>query len=183
MRNILYWSFLVLLAILLAYATPFGLYHFVFLGGGLILFVGYTVFLKRRERVSGIWEHDRYRISFFGTLIVWVVVYWTTIGLFSNQKELREFRARYEPYVDQGNAQGYLFYYLDYEGSYERINSPELNRLIEQKRPPQVRMVLEIVKDFGRLRAYTVRSVERIPVDKEWTAGSPPWAALRVPAR
>jgi len=180
MRNILYWSFLILIAILLAYATPFGLYHLVFLGGGLIIFGVYFAFLSRRRRISGAWEHDRYRVSVFGVLLVWVVVYWTTIGVFSNVKERREFQARYEPYVHQGNPEGYVFYYLDYPGSYERIDSPELNKLIEEKRPERVRMVIEIVRDFGRLRAYTVRSVESITVEKAWTPGNPPWEALRT---
>jgi hypothetical protein len=54
-----------------------------------------------------------------------------------------------------------------------------LNKLLEEKRPERVRMKLELVRDFGRLRAYTVRSVESIPVDKEWTPGNPPWEALR----
>jgi hypothetical protein len=179
MRNILYWSFLILISILLAYATPFGLYHLVFLGGALVIFVGYFGFLSIRRKASGVWEHDRYRVSIFGVLLVWVVVYWTTIGLFSNAKELREFRARYEPYVQQGTPEGYVFYYVDYPGAYERIDSPELNKLIQEKRPEQVRMVLEIVRDFGRLRAYTVRSVESISVDKAWTEGNPPWQALR----
>ena len=182
MRNILYWSFLILIAIALAYETPFGLYHLVFLAGGLIIFAGYYAYLSRRRRASGVWEHDRNRGTVFGVLLVWVVVYWTTIGLFSNAKELREFRARYEPYLHEGKPEGYVFYYLDHEGCYERINSPELNALIAEKRPEQVRMVLEIVKDFGRLRAYTVRSVESIAVDKAWVAGAgkPPWDALRA---
>lgn len=179
MRSILYWSFLILISILLAYVTPFGLYHLVFLAGGLILVVSYLAFLSRRRRASATWEHSRYRMPFFGAVLVWIVVYWTTIGLFSNAKEFREFRARYEPYVQQGKPEGYTFYYLDYAGCYERIDSPELNKLIEEKRPEQVRMVLEIVRDFGRLRAYTVRSVESIAVDKAWVPGNPPWAALR----
>ena len=59
------------------------------------------------------------------------------------------------------------------------LRREELNKLLVEKKPEKVRMVLETVKDFGRLRAYTVRSVESIPVDKEWTSGSPPWEELR----
>ena len=51
--------------------------------------------------------------------------------------------------------------------------------LLMEKHPEHVRMVVEIVKDFGRLRAYTVRSVESIPVDQAWSPGNPPWEALR----
>jgi hypothetical protein len=94
-------------------------------------------------------------------------------------KEQREFLARYEPYFHQGIAEGFTFYYLDHPGAYERIDSAELNKLLIEKHPERVRMVLEIVKDFGRLRAYTVRSVESIPVDQAWSPGNPPWEALR----
>jgi hypothetical protein len=163
MRNILYWSFLILLAIFLAYISPFGLYHLIFLAGGVIV-----VFLSRRIRVS-----------FLGSVFVYVAVYWTTIGVFSNVKERREFFARYEPYVHAGKPEGYTFYYLDYPGFYERVDSADLNKLLEDKRPSQVRMVLEIVRDFGKLRAYSVRSVEGIPVDQNWSGGNPPWDVLR----
>ena len=172
MRNILYWSFLVLLAILLAYISPFGLYHLIFLAGGFIVFLA-----SRRVRLSSS------RVQFLGSVFIYVAVYWTTIGVFSNVKERREFVARYEPYVQAGNPEGYTFYYLDYPGFYERINSADLNKLLVEKRPSQVRMVIEIVRDFGRLRAYSVRSVEGIPVDQSWNGGNPPWDVLRQPLK
>jgi hypothetical protein len=168
MRNILYWSFLILLAILLAYASPFGLYHVLFLAGAGVAFL-----LWRFTRA----HHSK--VQLLGTMFVYVAVYWTTIGLFSNVKVQREFLARYEPYLHQGSAEGFTFQYVDYPQSYERIDSPELNKLLAEKHPQQVRMIVETVWDFGRLRAYTVRSVEGIPVDQEWTSGNPPWEALR----
>jgi hypothetical protein len=179
MRSILYWSFLILVAILLAYISPFTLVPLVFVGASAVLGFGYLLFLRHRRRHSGAWEHSRYQARFFGSLIVFVMTYWTTVGLFTNVKEQREFLVRPEPYVQNGNQHGYTFYYLDYAGYYERIDSQELNRFLSEHNPGRVRMVLEVVRDFGKLRAYSVRSVESIAVDKDWTDGNPPWAALR----
>jgi hypothetical protein len=179
MRSILYWSFLVLAAILLAYISPFNLVPLVFMLAFALLGIGYLLFLNYRRRRSGMWEHGRYQVRFVGSVIVFLMIFWTTVGLFTNVKEHREFLARYEPYIQDGNQRGYTFYYLDYAGYYERIDSPELNRFIAERNPDRVRLVLETVRDFGRLRAYTVRSVETIPVDKFWTDGNPPWGALR----
>jgi predicted membrane channel-forming protein YqfA (hemolysin III family) len=168
MRNILYWSFLILAAILLAYGVPFGLYHLAFIAGAAVV-VGlyFLMFAPPRPRWGA------------ASVFLYVAVFWTTIGVFSNVKERREFLARYEPYVHDGAVKGFTFYYVDYPGTYERIDSAALNKLLDEKRPERVRMVVEIVRDFGRLRAYTVRSVESIPVDQEWTSGKPPWDALR----
>lgn len=181
MRTIFYWSFLSLVSILLAYLSPFSLSPLIFLAGVFVFGAVYLGFLSYRRGRSGIWEHKTHWSSFVGSFLLYVVVFWTTNGLFTNVKDQREFQARYEPYLEGGSQHGYTFYYLDYEGSYERIDSPELNALIAEKNPGRVRMVLETVKDFGRLRAYTVRSVESIAVDKAWTDGSPPWADLRKP--
>jgi hypothetical protein len=181
MRSILYWSFLILGSVLLAYLSPFSLSPLIFLAGAFAFGAAYFSFLSYRRGRSGVWEHKAYQSGFVSKFLVYVMVFWTTNGLFTNVKEQREFQARYEPYIEGGSQRGYTFYYLDYEGSYERIDSPELNALISQKNPGRVRMVLETVKDFGRLRAYSVRSVESIPVDKAWTDGNPPWTALRKP--
>lgn len=178
MRSILYWSFLILAAILLARLSPFNLAPIFFLGGVLLLAIGYFTFLSYRRRSGGS-EHGAFQGRIIGTILVYVMVYWTTVGLFTNVKEQRQFLARYEPYMQGGQQHGYTFYYSDYSGSYERINSPELNKLIAERNPERVRMVLEVVKDFGKLRAYTVRSVESISVTMDWTDGNPPWEALR----
>ena len=172
-----------LAAVLLAYLSPFSLAPIIFLGGAFLLLGGYLSFLSWRRRRSGTWEHNAYQVRFVGSIVLYVMVYWTTVGLFTNVKEQREFLARYEPYLQEGRQQGYTFHYLDYPGSYERIDSPELNTLIAEKRPERVHMVLEVVKDFGTLRAYTVRSVESISVTMDWasTDGMPPWEALRQP--
>jgi len=171
MRDTLYWSFLVLLSILLAYTSPFGLYPLVLLAGALVLSIVYRIAFSRDRRT---------RVRLFGSVFLYVALYWTIVGFFSNIKEQREFIARYEPYSPAGQPQGYTFYYVDYAGCYERVDSPELNKVLQEKRPDRVRMVLETVKDFGRLRAYTVRSIESIAVDKNWTDGKPPWDALRA---
>jgi len=175
----MYWSFLILGSILLAYASPFSFAPLIFLAGAFAFGAAYFAVLVYRRGRSGVWEHKTYQSRFVSSFLLYVVLFWTTNGLFTNVKEQREFQARYEPYLEGGSQHGYTFYYLDYEGSYERIDSPELNALIAEQNPGRVRMVLEIVKDFGRLRAYTVRTVESIPVDKAWTAGNPPWDALR----
>jgi hypothetical protein len=181
MRSILYWSFLMLATILLAYLSPFSFGPVLFLFVALVYIAGYFVFLLYRRVRSGVWDHKTYQSRFVSSVLLYVMTFWTTSGLFTNVKEQKEFLARYEPYSEGGSQHGYTFYYLDYEGSYERIDSPELNQLIADKNPGRVHMVLEIVRDFGRLRAYTVRSVESIPVDTAWTDGNPPWAALRKP--
>ena len=179
MQSILYWSVLIIGAIALAYISPFNVAPILFLAGGVFFGLWYYVFLVIRRRRSSVTDIVGNQTRFVGTVLVYVMAFWTTTGLFSNVKEQREFLARYEPYVEDGRQQGYTFFYLDYAGSYERIDSVELNKLISEKSPDRVRMVLEVVKDFGRLRGYTVRSVESIPVDKAWIGGSPPWEALR----
>ena len=176
----LYWSVLVLGAGALAYISPFNLAPIVFIMGAIVLGVWYFLFLLLRRRSTGP-DPVGNQTRLIGSVLIYVMVFWTTTGLFSNVKEKREFWASYEPYVNAGRQQGYTFFYVDYAGNYERIDSPELNRLIGEKSPDRVRMVLEVVKDFGRLRAYTVRSVESIPVDKAWIDGNPPWEALRQP--
>jgi hypothetical protein len=179
MQSTLYWSFLILASVFLAYVSPFSLVPIVFLGGGVILGLGYLTYLYLQKRSSGTSDVQRRTIHAIGSVMVYVMVYWTTIGLFTNVRELREFTARYEPYMHEGARRGYTFYYVDHEGSYERIDSPELNALLADKRPERVRMILEVVRDFGRLRGYSVVSVESIPVDKSWTDGNPPWETLR----
>ena len=179
MGSILYWSFLILTAILLAYLSPFNIAPIIFLAGAILFTGGYILLSFLFHSRSGPAQQGQRPIRFIGSVLVYVMVFWTATGLFSNAKELRKFTARYEPHVEAGVQRGYTFYYLDYPGSYERIDSPELNKLIRETSPQQVQIVLEVVKDFGKLRAYTVRSVESIPVDKEWTGGNPPWEALR----
>jgi hypothetical protein len=183
MQSTLYWSFLILASILLAYISPFNLVPLVFLGGGVILGVAYLPYSYfQKKRGSGPADSGRRTIHVIGSVMVYVMVYWTTIGLFTNVKEQREFMARYEPYVRDGTPQGYTFHYVGHEGSYERIDSPELNALLADRRPERVRLLLEVVRDFGRLRGYSVLRVESIPVDKFWAEGNPPWETLRAPA-
>lgn len=179
MRSILYWSLLILVAILLAYISPFNLAPLVFLAGGFLLALGSLAFSGNRRRKSGVRERGVNQTRFIGSILVYVMTFWTTIGMFSNVKEHREFWARYEPYVQEGTRRGYTFFYLDHAGNYERIDSPELNQLLTERNPEKVRMVLEVVKDFGKLRAYSVQTVESIAVDKYWTDGNPPWDVLR----
>jgi hypothetical protein len=176
MQSILYWCVLIFGAIALAYIGPFNLAPLIFLAGGLLLGLWYAISLRIGRQHPGTTQ-----TRLIGSILVYVMVFWTTTGMFSNVKKRREFWARYEPYVQGGAQQGYTFFYLDYAGRYERIDSPELNKWISERNPDRVRLVLEVVKDFGRLRAYTVRSVESIPVDKAWIDGNPPWEALRQP--
>src|SRR4030095_12429973 len=129
MRDILYWSFLILFSVLLAFVSPFGLYPLVLLAGGIVLCAAYRWCFSRDRRTN---------VRLFGSVFLYVAIYWTTAGFFSNVKEQREFLARYEPYSPSGNPQGYTFYYLDYEESYERVNSPELNKLLAEKHPDRV---------------------------------------------
>ena len=178
MIRILYWSGLTLFAILLAYVRPASLAPLRFVAGAAFLMGVYLAYRAYRSRF-GVWEPGRYQTRLTGTVVVYVMVFWSTIVGFTNVKEQREFLASYEPYIHGGVRQGYTFHYVEFAGSYERIDSPELNALLESRHPDRVHMVLEIVRDFGKLRAYTVRSVESVPVDKDWLDGSPPWDALR----
>jgi len=180
MSSTLYWAFLVLVVLVLAYITPFGFLPLVFLAGGAVLGFGYMSFLSFRRRRSGVWEHGTYQFRFVGSIFFYVALFWTTVGIFDNVKEKREFVARYEPYIQDGQQHGYTFYYVDHADCYERIDSPDLNQYLREKNPERVRLVLEIVKDFGRLRAYSVQTVESIPVTVAWLGGSPPWAVLRA---
>ena len=179
--TVFYWVLFLAIVLLLAYASIFSIMPFVFMLGGALLGLGYLSFLVVRKRKSGVWEHRRYQPRFVGSIFLFFVIYWTIVAVFSNVKEQREFWARYEPYLTDGQQHGYTFYYLDYANAYERIDSPTLNRHLENSKPEKVKIVLEIVKDFGRLRAYSVRSVEAIAVNKTWTSGEPPWPALREP--
>jgi len=179
MASILYWSTFILVVVLLAYASPFHLAPLAFLLGGVVLGLGYLGFLSWRKRRSGVWEHSTHQFRFVGSLFVYVILFWTTNGVFTNVKEDREFWARYEPYVTEGTQHGYVFRYLDYANSYERVDSPDLNRYLEENKPEKVKLVLEIVRDFGKFRSYSVKSVETIHVNTAWTPGEPPWPALR----
>jgi hypothetical protein len=179
MPSIFYWSILILVTILLAYMSPFNIAPLAFLLGGAVLGIGYLAFLSWRKRRSGVWEHGTHQFRFVGSVFVYVILFWTTNGVFTNAKQEREFWARYEPYIKDGTRQGYTFHYLDYSNAYERVDSPDLNRYLEEKKPQKVRLVLEIVRDFGKFRSYSLKSVETIHVNKAWIPGEPPWPALR----
>jgi hypothetical protein len=181
MVNIVYWVFISLLILALAYTSLFSSIPLAFLAGGGILSLIYLGFLLHRRRQSGEWEHGKYQFRFAGTVFVYIALFWTTVGLFSNVKEQRVFFARYEPYIRDGVQHGYTFHYIDHPGAYENIDSAYLNRYLEENKPDRVRLVLETVKDFGRLRSYSVRGVETISVNEGWIGGTPPWDALRQP--
>jgi len=180
MPSILYWSILILVVFLLAYSSLFYIAPFAFLIGGAAIGFGYLAFLTLRKRRSGVWEHSTHQYRFVGSIFVYVILFWTTSGVFTNVKEDREFWARYEPNVTDGTPHGYTFYYLDYPNCYERVDSPDVNRYLEKQKPEKVKLVLEIVRDFGKLRSYSVKSVETIHVNTAWIGGEPPWPALRT---
>jgi hypothetical protein len=165
---------------LLAYGSLFYIAPFAFLFGGAVICLGYLAFLKWRQGRSGQWEHTTHQSRFVGTIVVYVMVFWTTSGIFTGVKQEKNFWARYEPYVTNSVQQGYTFYYLDHANSFERVDSSELNRYLEEKKPEKVKLVLEIVKDFGKLRAYTLKRVDSINVSRSWTGGEPPWPVLRA---
>ena len=179
MASILYWSTFILVVVLLAYASPFHLAPLAFLLGGVVLGLGYLGFLSWRKRRSGVWEHSTHQFRFAGSVFMYVILFWATNVVFTNVKEDREFWARYEPYFTEGTQHGYVFHYLDYANSYERVESPSLDRYLEEKKPEKVKLVLEIVRDFGKFRSYSVKSVETIAVNAAWIPGEPPWRALR----
>src|SRR6185295_8907179 len=109
MRSILYWSFLILGSILLAYVCPFSLSPLVFLTVAFAFGAMYFAVLCYRRGRFGAWEHKAHQSRFVGSLLVYVMVFWTTNGLFTNVKEQKEFQARYEPYIDGGSQHGYTF--------------------------------------------------------------------------
>jgi hypothetical protein len=183
-RAFIYWFFLALLVALLAYASLFSFIPAVFLSGGIAAGFAYLGFLAWRYRRDRVWEHSRYQFRFYAALFTYVFVFWTVIGIFTNVREQRRFWARYEPYAAaDGRPLGYTFYYLDHPEAWERVNSADLNRHLEQTKPERVLMIIETTKDFGRLRGYSVQAVEGFAVNAAWSAGSPPWDELRRPAK
>jgi hypothetical protein len=180
MRSFIYWFLLAALVALLAFASLYSIVPLAFLAGGIAIALIYVAVLGKRYRETGRWDHDQFQFRLHSVIFTYVVVFWTFIGLFTNNKTHREFYARYEPYIaSDGRQTGYVFHYLDHPESYERVNSPDLNRYLEEKRPERVRMVLETVRDFGRLRSYSVAEIDGIAVNADWTAGMPPWEELR----
>src|SRR6185436_15661348 len=171
----LYWTIFVAVVLLLAYVSLsiFSLAPFAFLIGGAALGLGYLGFRHYRKQ-----EFEKYRQRFAGSVFLYVIMFWTTVGLFTNQKEQREFWARYEPHVENGVPHGYTFYYLDYANSFELVDSPDINKYIQEKSPQKVKMGLQVVRDFGKLRSYSLMTVDSIPVGMSWTGGEPPWSAL-----
>jgi hypothetical protein len=180
MSSTLYWSTLVLAVMLLAYGSLFYIAPFAFLFGGVVIGLGYLGFLKWRQRRTGQWEHSTHQFRFVGTIIVYVMVFWTTSGIFTGVKEQKVFWARYEPYMTESVQQGYTFHYLDYANCYERVDSPDVKRYLEEKKPEKVKLVVETVKDFGKLRAYSLKRVDSINVSRTWIGGEPPWPMLRA---
>jgi hypothetical protein len=178
MSATIYWTVLVIGTVLLSYLSSFQLAPLVFLGGGAILGVGYLVLSARQRARNPQWNSGGYRTRFAGSIILYVALFWVTAQL-GKSREPMEFWASYEPYVENGKPRGYVFRYLDFKDSYERIDSPELNSYLREKAPERVKLVLEVVKDFGRLRSYSVQRVETFTVNSEWIDGMPPWAALR----
>jgi hypothetical protein len=177
----LYLTAVIAVSILLAYVSPFYLSPYVFLLGGAAFGGGYYVFLSYRRNKSGVWEHSTRQYRFFGTLFVYIATFWTIQGIYTNHKEQRAFWVRYEPYISNGAPHGYTLYYLDYPGTHEHVDSPALNSYIADKKPEKVKLVLEVVSDFGKLRSYSILTVDNVPVSGGWIPeeSAPPWPALR----
>ena len=135
MRRILYWSSLILAAILLAYISPFNLTPIIFLGGAFVIAGGYFSFLSHRRRRSGVWEHGTHQFRFVGSVILYVMVYWTTVGLFTNVKEQREFLARYEPYIQEGRQHGFTFSIWITQGPTNGLTLPSSTNSSQKKIP------------------------------------------------
>ena len=152
----------------------------LFLAGGLALVGGYVAFLALRYRRLKEWQHGRFQFRFSVAMFVYIVLFWTVIGLFTDVRSELEFAARHEPYfAADGLQHGYTFLYVDHPGSYERVNSAALNDYIRRVRPERVQLKLETIKDFGKLRAYSVEQVDGIRVNVGWIGGQPPWTQLR----
>jgi hypothetical protein len=182
----LYWPAFSALLLLVIFVSmiAFNFTPIAFLIGAAVLGFGYLGFLFYRKRKSGRWEHSNYEGRVVGSVFLYVALFWTAAGILLNQRTPLEAWARYEPYVTDGVQHGYTFYYLDYANAYERVDSPTLNEYIEEKKPEKVQLLLEVVKDFGKFRSYSVQAVDSIPVNNKayrgWTGGEPPWPALRT---
>ena len=178
----LYWVAVVGVTLLLAYLSPFYLSPYAFILGGVFFGCGYFAFLSYRQKRSGVWEHPTYQYRFFGTVFLYVAIFWTVLGIYTNVKVQREFMTRYEAYVSNGAPRGYTLYYVDYPGTHERVDSPALNTYLGEKKPENVRLVLEVVSDFGKLRSYSILTADGIPVSGGWIRedSAPPWPALRA---
>jgi len=175
-----YWSFLAFVIGLLVYASVFSLVPLLVLLGGIVTTLGYAAFLAIRFKRSGTWEHGRFRLRFHAILVLYIAAFWIVVSLFTNVREQHEFWARPErEAASDGRVRGYVLHYVDFPGSYERVNSTTLNRHLDDTRPSRVRMTIETTRDLGRLRAYSVESVDGIRVNDAWSGGSPPWDEIR----
>jgi hypothetical protein len=179
-RSFIYWLLFALVVALVAYASLLSLTPLIFLFGGILLGLSYAAFLYVRYRSSGRWLHSRFQFRFYAALFTYIVLFWTTIGLLVDIEQ-RVFWARYEPYLEGGTQMGFTFHYLDHPGAWERVNSPELNRYLEASRPERVRLIVEVRRDLGRLRDYSLRGVDGYAVSAGWSPGNPPWEELRNP--
>jgi hypothetical protein len=109
------------------------------------------------------------------------VLFWGIVGVFTDVRREHVFRARYEAFLVNNDPArvAYRFHYVDYPGASETVLLPELRRYLEASRPADVRLTLETVWDFGRMRAYSLEKVDEVRVNDGWSNGQPPWDALR----
>ena len=174
------WAFAAVIIGFLIYASLFSAVPLAFLIGGFLIACSYLGFLTVRYKRSRDWQHQRYKVRFGLTLLLYFIGFSAILSFFTSVENNLEFRARYEPYISaDGRQRGYTFWYLDYPSNYERINSEDLNRYLNVSQPGSVRMIIKTTKDFGKLRAYSVEEVDGIPVNAAWWTGQPPWQRLR----
>jgi hypothetical protein len=76
-----YWSFLIFVAGLLAYVSVISLVPFAFIAGGIAIALGFVMFLVVRFRRTGLWDFARLQARFVTTLLMYIAVFWTVVGL------------------------------------------------------------------------------------------------------
>jgi hypothetical protein len=146
MRRILYWSSLILAAILLAYISPFNLTPIIFLGGASCSSGFFISFIAAAVPVWG-----GTSVPFRRQLNIYV---WFIDDRRAIHQRERAKRILCGTSPTFRKAASMVLPFIWITQVLRAIDSPELNKLIAEKTRERVLIVLEVVKDFGKLRLF-----------------------------
>ena len=157
------------------------IYPVIYMGAVAAFAIAYIAFLFAKSRKTGEWRHRQYGFRFYLATMLFTVLFWGALGLFTGVTQEHVFRARYEPFVVSDHPQypACRFHYVDHPNCSETVFLPELHQYLTTNKPAEVRLTLVTTWDFGDLRAYHLEKVDDIRVNEGWSNGQPPWDVLR----
>ncbi len=127
---------------------------------------------------------DRRGLIVWGSQGVYLVLFWTVIGVFTSVDREVEFEATWRT-EGAFTPRKLVFDYVGHPGCREIVRARDLEAKLAGREGETVRLTLGLTFDFGDLRGYHVQKVDGVVVNgrsdgEGWIGGNPPWDALHV---